>query len=210
LKSIRNIGWHKRIQLAEKTSKRQRQEYRSVLRFGINLLFFVNPFRRIETVQKHMISGTLSQVEGDATVKTTQHRRNLTMLLTIALVVYWLSAFLGTHVPLRIHTDLLPHNTDKVLHVIGYAILAALLLGRRASRGPFGRRSTLVRWVLLMAYGAFDELSQQLVGRQVEFADWLADQAGVLCGLGFVILLVRTLGSRTMPHITGPHVEELA
>ena len=60
------------------------------------------------------------------------------MLLSIALVLYWLIVFLGTHVP--IPPGVIPWGDgdgggDKVLHFVGYGILASLLMGLRASRG---------------------------------------------------------------------------
>ena len=135
----------------------------------------------------------------DAHIGESAHRRNLTALLTIVLVLYWLIAFLGTHIPLRILAGVMPpHNGDKVLHFVGYAILAALLMGLRASRGSFGWRSVVRRWMLLAVYGAFDEVTQRLVGRHADVADWCADMVGVLCGLGLVVLLVRVCSSRSV------------
>jgi VanZ family protein len=123
-----------------------------------------------------------------------QHRRN-TVLLTIALVLYWLVAFLGTHIP--IPAGVIPRGGgDKVLHFIGYAILASLLMGLRASRGSFGWYSVVMRWLVLAAYGAFDEATQRLVGRHADVADWYADLMGACCGLGFVVLLVRICSGR--------------
>ena len=127
--------------------------------------------------------------------KSTSHHRRITALLTIALVLYWMVAFLGTHIP--IPAGVIPRGGgDKGLHLVGYAILASLLMGLRASRGPFGWYSALMRWMVLAMYGAFDEVTQSLVGRHADVADWCADLIGAAFGLGLVVLLVRVCSPR--------------
>lgn len=127
--------------------------------------------------------------------ESASHHRRITVLLTIALVLYWLVAFLGTHIP--IPAGVIPRGGgDKVLHFIGYMILASLLMGLRASRGPFGWRSIVMRWLVLAAYGAFDEVTQLLVGRHADVADWCADLIGTALGLGLVVLLVSVCSRR--------------
>ena len=122
--------------------------------------------------------------------ESASHHRRITVLLTIALVLYWLVAFLGTHIP--IPAGVIPSGGgDKMLHLFGYAILASLLMGLRASRGPFGWYSVVMRWMVLAMYGAFDEVTQSFVGRHTDVADWCADLLGASCGLGLVVLLVR-------------------
>ena len=37
---------------------------------------------------------------------------------------------------------------------------------------------------LLASYGAFDEVTQPIVGRDCDFWDWVADMAGILVGIG--------------------------
>ena len=129
--------------------------------------------------------------------ESASHHRRITVLLTIALVLYWLIAFLGTHIP--IPAGVIPRGGgDKVLHFGGYTILASLLMGLRASRGPFGWHSVVMRWIVLAVYGAFDEVTQQLVGRHADVADWCADLLGSLCGLLLVVLLVRVCSRRSV------------
>ena len=139
---------------------------------------------------------TLNTPDADSET-TVPHRRRLTYLLAIALVCYWLIAFAGTHIP--IPAGVIPRGGgDKVLHFGGYTILASLLMGLRASRGPFGWRSVFVRWAVLALYGAFDEVTQRLVGRHADVADWCADLLGSLCGLLLVVLLVRVCSRRSV------------
>ena len=138
---------------------------------------------------------TPSNLSNAGSRESASHHRRITVLLTIALVLYWLVAFLGTHFP--IPAGVIPRGGgDKVLHFVGYVILASLLMGLRASRGPFGWYSVLMRWMVLAMYGAFDEMTQRLVGRQADVADWCADLLGALCGLGLVVLLVRVCSRR--------------
>ncbi len=132
-----------------------------------------------------------SQSIDTTTPEPTSHRRHfrpLTVVLAVMLVTYWLALFVGTHIP--IPKGFLQAGGDKVVHCASYAGLAVLLLGLRASRGSFGRRSVILRWALLAAYGAFDELTQLLVGRQGDVLDWCADILGALCGLALVVLFV--------------------
>lgn len=142
-----------------------------------------------------MDATTPSNLSNAGSRESASHHRRITVLLTIALVLYWLVAFLGTHIP--IPAGVIPRGGgDKVLHFVGYVILASLLMGLRASRGPFGWRSVFRRWALLAVYGAFDEVTQRLVGRHADVADWCADMLGAFCGLGLVMLLVRVCSPR--------------
>ena len=122
-------------------------------------------------------------------------RRRLRMLLAVALVSYWLIAFLGTHIPMP--PGVIPRGGDKVLHFLGYSILGALLMGLRASLGPFRWPTVVGRAGFLACYGAFDEITQKLVGRSADVADWCADVLGACCGLLAIVLLVRVCSRRS-------------
>jgi len=88
----------------------------------------------------------------------------------------WVSAFIATHTPVPALAG--PRISDKWLHGIGYFVvfstLAATLAGHRV---PRLRR---IIWVLAVtvAYAAFDEITQPLVGRDASLADWTADVTG--------------------------------
>lgn len=98
------------------------------------------------------------------------------------LIGFWLSAFIGTHLP-KVPQSIRQLN-DKTLHGISFAILGCLF-----SWVLHGRISQTVRHagtvLLVMAfYGAMDELLQIPVGRSCDIRDWFADMAGALVGLG--------------------------
>jgi VanZ family protein len=97
---------------------------------------------------------------------------------------------LGLQAPKDLPRVSLPPGTDKVIHFVMYASLAACLFrwqfplkenGR--SPGPFA-----ALWVLLipMAVGALDEILQgHFSGRTQDFYDWVADASA-----GLVVLMI--------------------
>lgn len=117
------------------------------------------------------------------------------MLLVVALVSYTLVAFLGTHLPMP--RGVIPRGGDKVLHFLGYFVFGVLLMGLRATLGEFRWPSVVGRAGFLACYGAFDEITQKLVGRSADVADWCADVLGACCGLLAIVLLVRVCSRRT-------------
>jgi VanZ family protein len=115
-------------------------------------------------------------------VRSNRGHSKARLVLVAILIAYWLLMFFGTHIP-RVPTSLAGPN-DKVLHLLGYGGLAVLLLGWRSSRGPVTIRTITLLWLLLGCYGAFDEITQPLVGRHADIADWIADVVGAAIGLG--------------------------
>ena len=82
-------------------------------------------------------------------------------------------------------------SNDKLNHLLAFACLAAS--GRLALRS--GWRATSIVGAGLVAYGGFIELAQtQVPGRMGDWADLLADGAGVV--LGLVLVLALRQGSR--------------
>ena len=118
------------------------------------------------------------------------------------LVLTWLSAFVATHLPAGNVPDV--HVGDKTLHVVGYFVLASLLLATLITRGvgPICRVAMTV--VALAAYGAIDEATQPFVRRHASFDDWLANLAGVLAAVIVCELVVALLGRRTRRRKSSP------
>ncbi|WP_193771115.1 VanZ family protein [Candidatus Magnetaquicoccus inordinatus] len=69
---------------------------------------------------------------------------------------------------------------DKLLHFLGYALLAALAW--QSGRSWQLRASSWYAWGYAALYGISDEWHQYYVpGRSAEVADWLADSLGAAC-----------------------------
>ncbi|HEY4263157.1 MAG TPA: VanZ family protein [Schlesneria sp.] len=101
--------------------------------------------------------------------------------LVTLLVIYWSSMFFGTHLPKM--PQGLAGQSDKLLHFCAYCGLAVLLLSWRITRGRVSLSQLLLFWLMIGAYGIFDEMTQPLVGRDCDIKDWLADLTGAAIGL---------------------------
>ncbi len=119
--------------------------------------------------------------------------RPLLPLFAAVAVGYWVVLFVATHVPVT--TDLGVNHLDKYVHFGAYALLTfaigsvlSLWRGYRTSR-------SLWIWTLAVAYGAFDEYTQQFVpNRTSSRADWYCDAAGAALGLvvlGLAVMAIR-------------------
>lgn len=102
--------------------------------------------------------------------------------LIIVLASYWISMYVGTHLP-RL-PQAIAGQSDKLMHVGAYAGLAFLLALWNGSRGSLSMRRIGSLWLLVAGYGVFDEVTQPLFGRYAEFFDWTADIVGAAIGLG--------------------------
>ena len=102
--------------------------------------------------------------------------------LQTTLVLYWIALFISTHIALP---DIEPPAiSDKVFHAsafagLTYLIMVTLLASGCGTHWP----SRLAILALVAAYGAGDEISQGLVGRDASLADWYADLVGAVMGL---------------------------
>lgn len=108
--------------------------------------------------------------------------------------VLWLSclagAFLATHLPPP-RTPLRHVPSDKLLHAIGFAVLGMLTIWQAAGgRTGLSRPVLATRYLALLAYALFDEVTQPLVGRSFEWKDWLADAGGAATGMIIAYLLL--------------------
>jgi VanZ family protein len=105
------------------------------------------------------------------------------LLWRVLLAGYWLLLVVSTHVPPR--TAGLPADQlDKLAHFAAYALLAWLLaMAWESSTGRLNLRHLKFLWLVVVAYGIIDELTQPLMGRTASIADWLADAAGAAVGL---------------------------
>ncbi len=103
----------------------------------------------------------------------------------VVLVVYWLTLITATHIP-RVPEPLGFRPSDKVVHLLAYAVLGALVGMAWSLRWVLGWRAALGLWVLLAVHGALDEVTQPIFGRHADTLDWYADMLGAALGLAAV------------------------
>ena len=124
-----------------------------------------------------------------------QHRRvpiaRFRRLLGVALTAYWMALFVSTHTPIP-KGMLPPQVSDKTLHFVAYFGLAYLLALWCSTKSPLTGKRAVALFLLLLAYGAADELLQLAVNRNADVYDWLADISGAAAGLAG-LRLTRTL-----------------
>lgn len=107
-----------------------------------------------------------------------------------ALVLYWLLMFTATHVP-RIPRELEPGFSDKWQHYVAYAGLGFLLAACWSLRRRLTWGAGLALLAIAAVYGAFDEITQPLFGRDAELLDWRSDVIGAATGLVLFAIVVR-------------------
>ena len=117
-------------------------------------------------------------------------------LITIVLSAYWLVIFTATHLSPGAVQEFDVEGSDKLKHYIAYAGLAFLLALRSSCHARLTGRT--LAWLLVAgaAYGAFDEITQEMVGREGELGDWVADVIGLVTGLAAFALIWAALDRR--------------
>lgn len=97
----------------------------------------------------------------------------------VALPVYWVALFIATHLPgARIPGEI--PQSDKVVHVTVFGLLAFLFWQFWQALRPIGARFAWASAIGLTAYAAFDEYLQQFVGRYTDIADFVANASGIV------------------------------
>jgi hypothetical protein len=118
-------------------------------------------------------------------------------VLTVLCAVAWIAAFTATHVPIeRVLRGMEFRPSDVLLHMAGYFGLTVLLLVTLAARRWSRWRRVATVLLAVPVYGAFDELSQPLVGRTAAVSDWLGDVAGVIIAVVAVEALTACIEKR--------------
>ena len=114
--------------------------------------------------------------------------------MLVVFIAAWVGAFVATHLPPGDVPSM--HTSDKVLHMVGYGGLTTLLVLTLAAFGKRRAIRILLAVVILLAYGAFDEITQPAFGRDADLADWLADAAGMAIALGLWEILLAVLSGK--------------
>lgn len=126
---------------------------------------------------------------------TTARRSSRAVWIRLALPAYWLALFAATHYPRVPIPGEIPQS-DKVIHVTAFALLAVLFWAfLAAGPRPLAARSVWLAAAVLIPYATVDEVSQQLVGRHTDLADWVANVAGIAGALA-VLELRRRISQR--------------
>lgn len=111
---------------------------------------------------------------------------------TLITLFYWVAIFIATHIPVPKWVGQMGVS-DKTMHFFAYMVLAILLrLGTNFKRRLNWKKSG--PWILLMIiifYGAADEITQQYFNRSTDFADFSAD----LLGLAIALIISSILSS---------------
>lgn len=108
-------------------------------------------------------------------------RQKITLIL---LVLYWPTLFILAHIPIPQFVRQ-AHVSDKNLHFFAYLVLVFLLWFTISPDKKVSLRRAAIWWVFLVVivYGAADEVTQGYVGRSCDIRDFGADLVGVLTGL---------------------------
>ncbi len=124
------------------------------------------------------------------------NRSTFATLSKFALGLFWLALFAATHVPPS--TELLRVETnDKLIHFAAYLLLALLLATAwQLTGGILTGRHLVFAWLALLAYGAFDEVTQIPIGRDCNLGDWTTDACGAATGLLLFVALRRIVERR--------------
>ncbi len=107
---------------------------------------------------------------------------------------------LGTSIPAKEIPDLSIFRFDKIIHASIYLVLCLLTYRALQSQKRFpllSRWSLLLSLLMVMAYGALDEIHQLLVpGRTADFWDFAADAVGACVSIAVVSFLHRSTAAR--------------
>lgn len=103
----------------------------------------------------------------------------------LTLTIAWVGCFFGTHLPVPAEVSL-ADGRDKILHLIGYGCLSGLLCFQQLARVPSVAKAIWQTLVLILVYGAVDELTQPWVGRSAEWGDYAMDLIGASLAISSV------------------------
>lgn len=113
-------------------------------------------------------------------------------LMAAATVAYTCVLVFATHYPRpeELLEGLLGRNqpSDKTLHFVAYAVLAALATTTWLTARRTAHRSIAPLAIALAGFGAIDEITQPLFRRHAEPLDWIYDCVGIAIGITAVMV----------------------
>jgi len=94
---------------------------------------------------------------------------------------YWLLLATATHLP----PAKLPatHVSDKLEHFAAYFVLTVLVYASLRKMRNWAGSALVIALVIALIYGAIDEQTQKLVGRDCSLRDWIADAGGAVAAV---------------------------
>ena len=101
----------------------------------------------------------------------------------VALLIYWVLLFIGTHIPPNSKLLAKVHENDKAFHALAFAGLSFLMAWAIPTDRARLHKNTLLAAFVAVVYAAMDELLQIPVGRSADWKDFAADCIGILTGL---------------------------
>ena len=117
-----------------------------------------------------------------------RHNR-LALAICVVIGLYWLAMFALTHSPVVPTPKIAVRGIDKFVHLGMFAGLGFLLCTAGTIFRHPQRRVFAMVFGVVAAYGAFDEVTQQLVpNRFSDFHDWIADMLGA--GIGIMTFVI--------------------
>ena len=96
-------------------------------------------------------------------------------VILVILILMWTGAFTATHIPARYIPGQIASIGDIPLHGIGFLGLSSWFILTVTAFGIKPVLRILLVLLVMMAYGAVDEYTQQFFGRSTELKDWLTD-----------------------------------
>ena len=111
-------------------------------------------------------------------------------LLAAGTVAYTAVLVFATHYPRP--EELLARNppSDKTLHFVAYAVLAAFSAATWLAARRTASRSIAPLAIALASFGAIDEITQPFFRRHADPLDWVYDCIGIAIGIAAVVSVV--------------------
>lgn len=119
-------------------------------------------------------------------------RRLLGITMLFVFVLYSILLVVATHLP-RVPAFVRGPGADKWLHFAAYGCQTVLAMSVFHFTNRLVLKNAIFLIVLLVTFGAIDELTQPLFSRQAELWDWVADCAGIVFGvcLAWFVVFIR-------------------
>ncbi len=123
------------------------------------------------------------------------HRIMLIVTPWLILGGYWVFLFVLTHLPATRLPAVQVMGKDRTMHYLAYLGLGLVfwLCYYRDMRPSFRQKRTWLMVFTLVAYGAFDEITQKYFGRTTDVMDLMFDSFGIMTSLVMLFFIRRLI-----------------